>query len=226
MQEINNIEKNKNYFNSLLRSTNRDGIEDLIRWLESTDFYTAPASSRFHGAFEGGLVLHSLNVFYCLKAKKHSALWQKTFTDYNISDETIILISLLHDVCKANFYVDTWKNQKTYDEDKVKAAPHYQVKHDNGGDFIWETVKGYSIDEQFTYGHGEKSVYLINKYITLSDEEAVAVRFHMGAFEGQNMWNNLSKAFEKFPIALALHEADMEASYILEANGAKQGLLT
>ena len=206
----------KKFFDKLLLETNRDGIHDLITWLESTDFYTAPASSRFHGAHDGGLLIHSLNVYRCLKEKSESGLWKCTFDCLGIKDDSIIISSLLHDVCKANYYKATWKNQKTYDEEKVANASGWQVKSDNAGNFIWETVKGYIVEEEFPFGHGSKSVYLINKHITLTDAEAVAIRFHMGAYEGQNIWNQLGQAYEKYPLALALHEADAEATHIVE----------
>lgn len=214
-----NLEDYKNYFNSTLRGTGRDGINDIIAWLESTDFYTAPASSKFHGAYEGGLLTHSLNVLKCLQEKRNNGTWQKTFSDNNTPDESLVIVALLHDVCKCNFYKPTWRNQKTYDADKVAAAQKWQVKSDNGGSFIWETVQGYTVDEELPFGHGSKSVYLICKHIKLTDEEAVAIRFHMGAFEGQNIWLQLGQAFEKYPLALALHEADAEATHIFEAQG-------
>lgn len=205
---------NSEIFNMILRDTKREGIEELIKYLESTDFYTAPASSRFHCDYEGGLVSHSLNVYTCITKKKKNELWSKYLKD--TPDESLALAALLHDVCKANFYKVDYRNQKTYDEDKVNAAARWQIKSDSNGNFIWETVPYYKTDEQFPFGHGDKSVYLVNKYITLTDEEAVAIRFHMGAYESQNIWNSLGNAFEKFPLALALHEADMEATHLLE----------
>lgn len=207
---------NGEIFNMILRDTKREGIEELIKYLESTDFYTAPASSRFHCDYEGGLVSHSLNVYTCITKKKKNELWSKYLRD--TPDESLALAALLHDVCKANFYKVDYRNQKTYDEDKVNAAARWQIKSDSNGNFIWETVPYYKTDEQFPFGHGDKSVYLVNKYITLTDEEAVAIRFHMGAYESQNIWNSLGSAFEKFPLALALHEADMEATHLLEVN--------
>ena len=205
---------NSEIFNMILRDTKREGIEELIKYLESTDFYKAPASSRFHCDYEGGLVSHSLNVYTCLVKKKKNLVWNKYLND--TPDESLALAALLHDVCKANFYTVDFKNQKTYDEEKVASAARWQIKSDNNGNFIWETVPYYKANEQFPFGHGDKSVYLVNKYITLTDEEAVAIRFHMGAYEGQNIWNSLGSAYEKYPLALALHEADMEATHLLE----------
>ena len=205
---------NKEIFDMVLRETERDGIENLIEYLESTDFYTAPASSRFHGDYEGGLLEHSLNVYRCLCAKRRNPIWAR-YID-KVPKESLALSALLHDVCKANFYTVDYRNQKTYDEEKVAAAANWQIKSDAKGHFIWETVPFYKVEEQFPFGHGDKSVYLVNKYITLTDEEAVAIRFHMGAYESKEIWNSLGSAFEKFPLALALHEADMEATHLLE----------
>ena len=202
----------KKKFIDLLKSTEREGIDELIDFLENkSDFFKAPASTRFHGDHEGGLLEHSLKVYEILSYKcKNSVM------PFDIPEESIILIGLLHDICKVNFYKVDYRNQKTYDEDKVNAAARWQIKSDSNGNFIWETVPYYKTDEQFPFGHGDKSVYLVNKYITLTDEEAVAIRFHMGAYESQNIWNSLGNAFEKFPLALALHEADMEATHLLE----------
>ena len=215
---VNNIEtkdlSNNEIFNMVLRDTGRENIEELITYLESTDFYTAPASSRFHGNYAGGLVEHSLNVYRCLCMKLRNPLWAKYLKD--IPKESLAIAALLHDVCKANFYTVDWKNQKTYEKEKVDAAEKWKIKSDERGHFIWETVPFYKVDEQFPFGHGEKSVYLVNNYIKLTDEEAVAIRFHMGAYEGQNIWNSLGNAFEKYPLAMALHEADMEATHLIE----------
>ena len=108
-----------------------------------------------------------------------------------------------------------WKNQKTYDPDKVAAATGYQVKHDAAGDFIWETVPAYTIEDDFVFGHGEKSVYLASKFIVLSDEEAQAIRFHMGAWQDGDK-ANAGKAFALNPLAFFLHVADEAATYLDE----------
>ena len=144
-----NNEKNKAEFLNLLRSTNRDGIENLIEWLESTDFFTAPASTKYHGAYPGGL-LHDEVFRYGQYAKYY---------------DSKILVSLLHDVCKANMYVESSRNVK----DPVTGT--------------WSQVPCYTVDEQYPFGHGEKSVYLISKHIRLTDEEAMVIRWHMGGFD-------------------------------------------
>lgn len=211
------IEENIQRFEELLNSVKRDGTDKLMRYIRnSTDFYKAPASTKFHLACEGGLLQHSLNVYDCLVAKRNNPVWKDVLKD--IPDDSLILIALLHDLCKANFYAEGTKNQKTYDPEKVKAAENWQVKHDAQGDFIWETVKTYQVDDQLPLGHGEKSVMLIQCYIRLTMQEVMAIRWHMGFSEAKENWNMLGSAMEKYPIVLAIHEADLEASKLLEVN--------
>lgn len=211
------IEENIERFEALLKSVQRDGMDKLIRYIQkNTDFYKAPASTRFHLACEGGLLQHSLNVYYCLVAKRDSPIWKDVLKE--IPDDSLILIALLHDLCKTNFYVEGTKNQKTYDAEKVAAAESWQRKHDAQGDFIWETVKSYQVEDQLPLGHGEKSVMLVQCYIRLTMQEVMAIRWHMGFSEEKVNYNAVGAAMEKYPIVLAVHEADLEASKILEVN--------
>ncbi len=209
------IEDNIARFETLLSSVQRAGMSNLMSYIKNrTDFYKAPASTRFHLACEGGLLQHSLNVYDCLAAKRQAPIWGQILAD--IPEESLIITALLHDLCKANFYVEGTKNQKTYDPDKVAAAEGWQVKHDHLGDFIWETVKTYQIDDQMPLGHGEKSVMLIQSFMRLSLTEVMAIRWHMGFSEAKENYNALGSAMEKYPLVLAIHEADLEASKILE----------
>lgn len=189
----------------------RAGASDFLALLSDTDFFTAPASSKYHLARPGSLVEHSVNVYLWLKQlmkdMEPTGVW-------NI--ESVTICGLLHDVCKANYYEQGWRNQKTYDEGAVAAAPRNMVKHDQGGDYIWETVPSYSINEQFTYGHGEKSVYLIRKHMELTDEEAQAIRFHMGSWQDGDKVN-ASAAFKINPLAFWLHVADEAATFRSES---------
>ena len=179
----------KEEFISLLRSTNREGIEEVIQFLEKSDFYKAPASTRFHGSFEGGLLEHSMKVYEILKHKvKNSVL------DLNVSDDTLIIIALLHDICKVNFYKVDYRN----------------AKNERGE---WEKVPYYTVDDTIPYGHGEKSVMMITEYMKLTFEEKYCIRWHMGFTEPKEAYNTLGQAFKKFPLALILHEADLEATY-------------
>ena len=207
-------EENTRRFEELLASVDRAGIDKLLGYIRKTDFYRAPASTRFHLACEGGLLQHSLNVYDCLIAKKESPVWKPILAE--IPDESLIIMALLHDLCKANFYKEGTKNQKTYDPEKVAAAEPWQHKHDQMGDYIWETVKTYQIDDQLPLGHGEKSVMLIQCYIRLTMQEVMAIRWHMGFSEAKENYNAVGQAMEKYPVVLALHEADLEATKILE----------
>ena len=208
-------EENIERFESLMATITRDGKEALMEYIRNkTDFYTAPASTQFHLACEGGLLQHSLNVYDCLIAKRDSPIWKKTFE--KVPEESLIIMALLHDMCKVNFYVKGTKNQKTYDADKVAAAEGFQRKHDDMGDFIWETVLRYEVSDTMPLGHGEKSVMLINWFMKLKVYEIFAIRWHMGFSEEKAQYKSLGEAMEKYPIVLALYEADLEASKLIE----------
>lgn len=208
-------EANIKRFEDLMAQVSRDGKDELMNYIRSkTDFFTAPASTQFHLACEGGLLQHSLNVYDCLIEKKNSPVWKKILE--GIPDESLIVMALLHDLCKVNFYIQGTKNQKTYDPEKVAAAEGWQVKHDGMGDYIWETVLRYEIDDKMPLGHGEKSVMLINCFMKLKADEIFAIRWHMGFSEEKSQYKAVGEAMEKYPIVLALYEADLEASKLLE----------
>ncbi len=177
----------------------REGADKLLEYLlsDKSDFFTAPASTRFHGAYEEGLLEHSLNVYHCLKDYL-SRERAKNVYGMNYSEETIAIAALLHDICKVNFYKVDYRN----------------AKNDKGQ---WEKVPYYAIDDKLPYGHGEKSVYIITGFMRLSREEAYAIRYHMG-FSANDDPNQVGKSFEMFPLAFALSVADMEASYYLEGS--------
>lgn len=181
----------------------RDGADRLLSFLLSShsDFFSAPASSRYHGAYVGGLVDHSLNVYDCLKDYLARPRVQEVYDLKNYSEETIAIVALLHDLCKINCYHPSFRN----------------VKNDAG---IWEKVPTFEFRDEIPYGHGEKSVYIISGYMRLSREEAFAIRYHMG-FSGTEDTRNVGAAFEKFPLAFALSTADMEATYFLESQHKK-----
>ena len=182
----------KEKFIELLRSTNREGIEDLIAFLDKTDFFTAPASTRFHGSFEGGLLEHSLKVYEILDYKvKHCVI------DMNVSEDTIKLVALLHDICKLNFYKVDYRNAKNALGE-------------------WEKVPYYTIDDTIPYGHGEKSVMMISEYLKLTPEEKYSIRWHMGYTEPKELYNTIGSAYKKYPLALLTHEADLEATYLFD----------
>ena len=178
------------------RDIKREGADALLSYLmsDSCDFFRAPASTRFHGSYEGGLLEHSLNVYDCLcdyMARKRV----KDVYGIEYSAESIAIAALLHDLCKINFYVESTRNVK-----------------ENG---VWKSVPYYTIDDRLPYGHGEKSVYIASGYMRLTRDEAFAIRYHMG-FSGPEDMNSVSSAFEMFPLAFALNVADSEAAYFVE----------
>ncbi len=177
----------------------RPGSEKLLNYLlsEQSDFFTAPSSTRYHGSYEGGLVEHSVNVYECLKDYLSRPRTAELY-GMEYSDETVALVSLLHDVCKMNFYTVDYRNAKN-------------------AQGVWEKVPYYTINDTLPYGHGEKSVYIVSGFMRLTREEAFAIRYHMG-FSGIEDRNSIGKAFEMFPLAFALSTADMEATYFLESN--------
>lgn len=169
----------------------REGARELLAWLETTDFFTAPASTKFHCACEGGLVQHSLSVYH--------TLMERYFEEGTDNPESFAIAALLHDLCKANFYKVSTRN----------------VKNEETGS--WEKVPYYAVEDQFPYGHGEKSVYLIERFLRLKPSEAMAIRWHMG-FSGTEDPRTVGQALQKYPLAFALATADMEASYFLEGD--------
>lgn len=206
-------------FENHLLKVQREGMDRLLDFIRKSDFYTAPASTKYHSAFEGGLLYHSLQVFECLEKKTSGSeynVWREQLDSDKVTTENVIIVGLLHDICKTYFYGMELKNQKTYDLDKVLAADKWQVKHDNNGDFIWETVPFYVVDDKVPYGHGEKSVMMIEEYIKLKPVERYAIRWHMGFTEPRENWNSLKEAIKKYPLVLAMIEADLEATFITE----------
>ena len=175
----------------------REGADKLLDYLLSSDFFVAPASARFHSSYEGGLLDHSLNVYDCLKDYLSSKSAAKFGFEY--SDESIAIVSLLHDLCKVGIYKKGFRN----------------VKDEKG---VWQRVDTYEYDDQLPYGHGEKSVYIISGFMRLTREEAVAIRYHMGYSSEREDPRNVSQAFEMFPLAFAVSVADSEATYYIESD--------
>lgn len=172
----------------------REGSQNLLDWLEKTDFYMAPASTKFHCACEGGLVQHSVSVYH--------TLMEKHFDEQIDNPESFAICALLHDVCKAQFYKVSTRN----------------VKNEETGQ--WEKQPFYMVEDSFPYGHGEKSVFLIERFMRLKTSEAVAIRWHMGGFDEAAKGGSfaISLAYEKYPLAVKLHLADLESTYLREKN--------
>ena len=182
----------KEEFLNLLRKVNREGLDDLIQFLEKSDFFKAPASTRYHGDYEGGLVEHSMKVYEILKHKV-----EHNIKGITIPEESIIIIGLLHDIGKTNFYKVDYRN----------------AKNALG---VWEKVPYYTIEDTIPYGHGEKSVMMITEYMKLTPEEKYAIRWHMGFTEPKESYNAIGATYTKYPIALLTHEADLEATYFYD----------
>ena len=208
------IELLKKEFGDIFKTwIKRPGADELLKWLEDNDFFTAPASSKYHLAVPGGLLRHSLNVYRNL-----NDIMMFHYGDQSPCPlESTAIVSLLHDICKVNMYKPTQRNQKTYDKAKVEAADKNLIKHDSMGDYIWETVQSYEINEDFIFGHGEKSVYLINKFMKLTDEEAQAIRYHMSSWKHDDI-PSVGKVYAANPLAFFLHVADEMATYLDEAD--------
>ncbi len=174
------------------REVSREGSESFLKWLEGTDFFTAPASNRYHCACPSGLVMHSLSVY--------GVMMEKHFTEGEDSRESFALCALLHDLCKAQYYKVSTRN----------------VKNEQTGQ--WEKANYYAVEDSFPYGHGEKSVFLIERFIRLKPAEATAIRWHMGGFDdaARGGCYAISQAYEKYPLAVKLHLADLESTYLRE----------
>lgn len=169
----------------------RPGATELLEWLESTDFFTAPASTRFHGNYEGGLCEHSVNVW------EELVRLLKAYPEVRVTAETAAIVTLLHDLCKIGCYKQELRNTKVNN--------------------VWVQRPVYVFQEDYCYGgHGSKSVYLIQKFIDLTEAEAVAVNCHMGFADRSPGDYSLGSAYEQFPLAFLLHTADASATYIRE----------
>lgn len=194
-----NLVANKELFIKIASVITREGIDRLMSWLENeSDFFAAPASTKHHLAVPGGLVRHSINVYSILKDKS------KMYNDshgLDISDETVAIVGLFHDICKANFYKISFRN----------------VKNEKTG--IWEKVPYIDIDDKWPLGHGEKSAFFISKYMKLTDLELFMIRYHMGPFESSEYGFMCSyrAALQKFPAVALAFTADFEASSVLES---------
>ena len=184
------MDKLQNTFEDILMSkVTRDGVESLIGWLRTTDFYTAPASTRFHGSFEGGLALHSLNVY-------HELVRLNTAFSAGLDPESMALVALCHDLCKIGYYKVSTRN----------------VKNEATG--VWEKKPFYKVEEDFPFGgHGSKSVFLLQYFVKLTPEEAAAINSHMGAW-AKSDYANPSAVYDDSMLAWLLHVADEAATYV------------
>ncbi len=192
------MDPKERFVNIFRQYVHREGAENLLSFLLASDFFEAPASARYHSASAGGLCQHSLNVYDCLRAylarPRVQQVYKLTGEDY--SEESVAIVALLHDLCKIGCYRPGFRN----------------VKDERGQ---WQKVATYNFEDPFPFGHGEKSVWMVMKYMKLTDHEAFAIRYHMG-FSGEEDARTVGQAMAKFPLAFALNVADSEATYFLE----------
>ena len=223
------MENNKQCFISLIKKIDREGadIEKLIRQLENSDFFTAPASQMYHNSCEGGLCDHSLNVYdrlveICKNLYTTTKVVKNELTDEEeevsvyscpFSETTLIIVALFHDFSKMNFYEKTVKNKKVY----------YDAgsRHDEMGNYDWEAVATYAKKEakdRFVFGtEGQTSEYMISRFIPLIAEESVAIINHMGGMDNDSArGSNLSEIYSRYHLAVLLHTADLLATYVTE----------
>ena len=197
------IAANKGKFIELLQSTGRQGVDKVITALEETSFFEAPASTRFHLSYEGGLLEHSLGVCRIALMVRKQVLLVRPELESQLSTESVIITTLLHDVCKAEIYKRAIKRRK----------------NEQG---FWEDYEGYDVDySSFPVGHGEKSVIvLLQAGLELTKEEILAIRWHMSAwdlpFQSYELMGSLNAAREKTPLIGILQAADGLAANVLE----------
>ena len=205
------IAVNKEDFLRIVLSINREGMdtEGLVNKLVNSDFFTAPASTQYHSAYEGGLCEHCLNVFYNLK----SMVEQKADSLANscIDDDSIKIVALFHDISKMNIYTTYIRNEKVYCEDGDK--------YDSMGKFKWVSTVGYKTKEdKFVYGsHEMTSEYIIRQFIPLTLDESISILHHMGGRNWDSVQDNIASVFTNYPLATLLHLADMMSTYIDES---------
>ena len=179
----------KERFLAICETVQRNGIDELLEWLEHGDFYSCPASTRYHSAEPGGLLRHSLNVYDELQRLL------RAYPEVECSAESAVIVALFHDLCKVNFYATEKRNRKNADGE-------------------WESYDYYTVREKFCFGgHGSKSLYLIQHFMALKPEEAVAINCHMGMQNGEQ---SIGNAYEQFPLVWLLHVADEAATYLIE----------
>ena len=204
------IQQNKQEFLAEISKVTRPGLDKLVEWLNSPDpkdcdFFIAPSSSLYHGNYKGGLCEHSLNVLKCLRKlvpMYNELIEAKGKKPAKITEEEMIMTSLLHDLCKTQFYVDAVKSFKKEDG-------------------TWIKYNGYDINDRFPFGHGEKSCFLIQRFMMLTGIEALAIRWHMGFAEVGNILDYthksaFNKAWDICPLAYLLHLADSMSSFLIE----------
>jgi 23S rRNA maturation-related 3'-5' exoribonuclease YhaM len=210
------IQDQKAQIISILKNTNRAEIESLIAFLTDSDYFAAPASTKFHGAYEGGLAEHSLHVWYVLTEKNR-------YYQLGLPEDTIAITAFGHDVCKIDFYA---KEMKSILKGKIKVKKNKKV--DGQWQEVEEEVKDWQEEEvfvvkdSFPVGHGEKSVITLLRHIQLGDREIAMIRWHMGGYVPKDEYRELTNAVELYPAIIALHAADLEVSHLINKGDKEQ----
>ena len=198
------IDANKQLVITMLKSTNREGIDKLIDWMQKSDYFIAPSSSNYHCNYKGGLCEHSLNVYNVAKKLNESILpMSEKFEGKQIKEDSLVISTLLHDLCKVNFYKP---KEKWFKDDQNQ----------------WQKYIGYEIDDNFPLGHGEKSIIIANTFIKLTGAELLAIRWHMGLSDKGNTMSDynhpaLMKALECDPLVILVELADYYSSFAIES---------
>lgn len=205
---------------NLLIATGRPGVKRLLNWMQSDmtngtlNFVNAPASTRYHGAYPGGLVEHSLNVYtrLCWLVSEENRMQEEsqklTAEESAQALNSCAIVALLHDLCKCGFYTLEWRNQKVYSDNGSK--------EDQGGRFDWQSCPCYKVKDTHLFGHGAASLEIAQRFLGvngLTEEERYAIRYHMGNFENER---ETSEVYNHYPLATLLHLADLSATYLDE----------
>ena len=195
---VNATENKEKFIKIFTENVTREGSKELLEWLEKSTFFTDPSAKSHHGNFDGGLCDHSLKVYYALK--DFVKMYKSQFPEYEISEESIAVIALLHDLCKVGLYKKGFRN----------------VKNDSTGQ--WEKKETYEYDDKLGMGHGEGSVYIIQTFMKINRCEALSIRHHMSAYDAafKGGDNSINVAKSQFPMVTLISMADIWASQFEE----------
>lgn len=197
-------------FEAEMSEVHREGVDKLMEYIRKSDFYSAPASTKYHLSVSGGLLQHSLNVLDALRGllrwNEDGGNWEYMTAGQviaSVPNESVTIMALLHDICKTHFYTVSTRN----------------AKNEKTGE--WEKVPFFAIDDKMPLGHGDKSAMIIKQYMNLTNAELYAIWWHMGISDGGDI-RQFGQAIDKYPIVYALHTADMMASHFMEATGSNR----
>lgn len=195
-------EQKKLFVENTLRAVNREGMEAVLTFLSTSDFYSAPSSMNNHSNYQNGLLDHSILVYSLATKMRDAMIAMDPSIAQRIPQESVVVSTLLHDICKCYFYIASMKNKK----------------NENGE---WVSYVGYTIQDRFPIGHGEKSVIMLQDLgLKMTPEEMLAIRYHMGCWDGSMNTNDVRyahfRAIEMAPLIVLLQNADYMASLVFE----------